>query len=114
MHFYIFQNLLEKQYPIKIQFLNSQLASYIFHIKQNLKKKIHPKIQSEYSNFIIEFDKACNTLNKQEFYIRWEELLCKYPATQLYLHNYFYPLHHSWAKCLLIIFLMLECNLLNK
>ncbi|GBC03782.1 hypothetical protein RclHR1_05310009 [Rhizophagus clarus] len=43
---------------IKTQFPDSQLASCIFHIKQNLKKHIRPKIQSEYSNFIIEFDNA--------------------------------------------------------
>ncbi|GES91442.1 protein FAR1-related sequence 5-like [Rhizophagus clarus] len=79
--------------------INSQLASCIFHIKQNLKKHIRPKIQSEYSNFIIEFDNVQNALNKQEFYTRWEALLHKYPSSQPYLHNNLYSLHYSWAKC---------------
>ena len=29
---------------IKTQFSDSQLASYIFHIKQNLKKNVRPKL----------------------------------------------------------------------
>ncbi|CAB4435386.1 unnamed protein product [Rhizophagus irregularis] len=42
---------------IKVQFSDSQLASCIFHIKQNLKKNVRPKLQSDYANFIVEFDK---------------------------------------------------------
>lgn len=84
---------------IKAQFSDSQLASCIFHIKQNLKKNVRPKLQSDYSNFIVEFDKVRNSLSKQEFYAKWEALLCKYPAAQPYLHDNLYPLHYSWAKC---------------
>ncbi|PKY56933.1 hypothetical protein RhiirA4_477596 [Rhizophagus irregularis] len=42
---------------IKAQFSDLQLALCIFHIKQNLKKNVCLKLQSDYANFIVEFDK---------------------------------------------------------
>ena len=58
-----------------------------FPYQTNLKKNVRPKIQSEYSTFITEFDKTQNALNKQEFYTRWKALLCKYPASQPYISS---------------------------
>lgn len=73
--------------------------SCIFHIKQNIKKHLRSKLGEQFQEFLNSFDNVRNTLNIQQFQIKWNELLNKYEAARQYLTDNLYSMHTTWAKC---------------
>jgi hypothetical protein len=84
---------------IKEKFPETYLMSCIFHIKQNIKKHLRSKLGDQFQEFLIAFDNLRNTLNTQQFQVKWEDLLNKYGSARQYLTDNLYPMHTTWAKC---------------
>ncbi|CAB5090826.1 unnamed protein product [Rhizophagus irregularis] len=71
----------------------------IFHIAQNLPKRLKAVLGRDYFNFVNDFYKAQNSITVEIFEKRWQNLVSKYSQTESYLHNILYKSKKSWAYC---------------
>ncbi|CAG8557785.1 34827_t:CDS:1 [Racocetra persica] len=67
----------------------------IWHISQNLQKKLKNKLGSSWDSFIKDFYKTHNILDLQIFEIRFKALLKSYPKAAQYFNKVLYPNRHS-------------------
>jgi len=71
----------------------------IFHIAQNLPKKLKAVLGKDYLIFINDFYKARNSITVEIFEKRWQALVLKYNQAESYLYNTLYESKESWAYC---------------
>jgi hypothetical protein len=82
----------------KIIYKNAYHVHCIWHLSQNLPKRLKSKLGStNFKEFINEFWKARNSLCVDVFEQRFQALLEKYPDAHDYLQNTIYSTRQSWA-----------------
>jgi hypothetical protein len=71
----------------------------IFHIAQNLPKRLKAVLGKDYLKFVNDFYKARNSITVEVFEKRWQNLILKYSQAESYLHRILYESKESWAYC---------------
>ncbi|EXX54876.1 hypothetical protein RirG_230580 [Rhizophagus irregularis DAOM 197198w] len=94
----------ETEYPVMLKAIKQELPNTfhihcIFHIAQNLPKRLKAVLGRDYLNFVNDFYKAQNSITVEIFEKRWQNLVSKYSQTESYLHNILYKSKKSWAYC---------------
>ena len=70
----------------------------IWHISQNLPKRLKKELSSGFSDFMKDFFKIRNSLTKQQFNERWKTLLQNYPKSKDYLMRSLGNNSQLWAR----------------
>ena len=83
---------------IKTVFSNTLHFVCIYHIEQNLKRKLKGKLGSNYDQFKKEFYKARNSLCIIQFESLWNQLKDDWAETSNYLNRTLEPIKTSWAS----------------
>ena len=78
---------------------NTHHVHCIFHIHQNLPRKLKGVLGKDYLNFVSEFYKARNSLFEENFEVNWNHLKNTYHQAENYLQNTLYKSKESWASC---------------
>ncbi|CAG8594821.1 2611_t:CDS:2 [Funneliformis mosseae] len=79
------------------EFSSTYHIYYIWHISQNLPKRLKGELDSSFSNFMKDFFKSKNSLTKTQFNERWEMLLQNYSKAKDYLMRSLGNNPQSWA-----------------
>ncbi|CAG8610312.1 12499_t:CDS:2 [Ambispora leptoticha] len=77
---------------------STQHLHCIWHIGQNLQKKLKSKLGSDWDSFIKDFYKTRNVLDPKIFENRFKSLQERYPKANQYLNRALYPDRQSWAR----------------
>jgi transposase-like protein len=71
----------------------------IYHLSQNLPKRLKSILGKDYMQFLNDFYIARNSISEDTFEFRWKKLQEKYPQAENYLTNTLYKTKESWAYC---------------
>ncbi|GBB92335.1 hypothetical protein RclHR1_00020038 [Rhizophagus clarus] len=69
----------------------------IFHIQQNIHKKLKQRLGSNYEDFLKNFYRTRNSLNEPDFERRWTRMIEKFPQAGDYLQSALYNIRQTWA-----------------
>jgi len=82
---------------IQIELPNTYHLHCIFHIHQNLPRKLKGTLGKDYLSFVKDFYIARNALSEEMFELYWRQLRSKYQQIDGYLQNTLYKSKESWA-----------------
>jgi hypothetical protein len=71
----------------------------IYHIDQNIQKKLKSVLGSNFTQFHEDFYQARNSLNVEKFNFYWEKLKNNYPLAVPYLNRVLDQNRTAWALC---------------
>lgn len=78
---------------------NTFHVTCIYHLSQNLPKRLKSILGKDYLQFLNDFYIARNSVSEDVFEYRWERLQDKYSQAKNYLTNTLYKTKESWAYC---------------
>src|SRR5207248_8461737 len=82
---------------IQLELPNTYHLYCIFHIHQNLPRKLKGLLGKDYLSFVKDFYRARNALTEEFFELYWSKLRSKYQQADNYLQNVLYKSKESWA-----------------
>ena len=80
------------------EFPNTYHIHCIWHISQNLPKRLKGELGSSFSDFMKDFFQTRNSLTEKQFNERWKMLLQNYPQSKDYLMRSLGNNPQSWAR----------------
>ncbi|CAG8474922.1 41042_t:CDS:10 [Gigaspora margarita] len=87
---------LAMQVAITTKYPEAIVRHYVFHIQQNLVKKLK-NLHNKWDDFISDFYVLRNSLVVSDFECRWMELMNNYSEVQKYCDRVLYPTKKCWA-----------------